>query len=154
MGKKRGDDITKCPKCQHENRKGARFCIECGAKLEREKFWETQWGKTLAHWLYMRVFTFIGLAGLLVFFNDLKGKYTNLTEPTRTIITFCPIIAVLCLLAPFIFFAVPKLRKGTSDFLTKRQTLVFILEEVAILILIVTVVVSLMWKLSDIPSVR
>ncbi len=24
----------KCPKCQHENREGARFCLKCGAKLE------------------------------------------------------------------------------------------------------------------------
>ena len=24
----------KCPKCQFENREGARFCLECGEKLE------------------------------------------------------------------------------------------------------------------------
>ena len=24
----------KCPKCQFENREGAKFCIECGKKLE------------------------------------------------------------------------------------------------------------------------
>jgi class 3 adenylate cyclase/tetratricopeptide (TPR) repeat protein len=24
----------KCPECQHENREGAKFCLECGAKLE------------------------------------------------------------------------------------------------------------------------
>jgi len=24
----------KCPKCKHENREGARFCLKCGAKLE------------------------------------------------------------------------------------------------------------------------
>jgi hypothetical protein len=24
----------KCPKCQFENREGAKFCLECGEKLE------------------------------------------------------------------------------------------------------------------------
>ena len=24
----------KCPKCKHENRDGAKFCLKCGAKLE------------------------------------------------------------------------------------------------------------------------
>ena len=29
-----GGDIMKCPKCQVENREGARFCKECGTNLE------------------------------------------------------------------------------------------------------------------------
>ena len=30
----KGNNITKCPQCQHENPDNAKFCIECGAKLE------------------------------------------------------------------------------------------------------------------------
>lgn len=30
----KGDGIMKCPQCQHENREGARFCEECGEKLQ------------------------------------------------------------------------------------------------------------------------
>jgi len=46
----------KCPKCNHENRDGAKFCEECGEKLQSVHYQETLSIKWLYHTIQLKCF--------------------------------------------------------------------------------------------------